>query len=266
MALAGCVGGRRAATRTATDRSRTATDETSPTATGTEPDGTPRLRAAARVVPAVRWVQSPDAIRVTAPDRDAFVPARLPSELAGPPASAFELRLGGASYTAESFPGVFSETPGVRQLYTGDESAGWLLFDVRETAATDATLVGPDGRRARLPADRLAGLDARSALRVADVTTPDGVRQGASFEVSVSVRNEDDGRGVWLGGIQQSGVYYTPTTGVPAGETREATVQPEAFGQPGSTVRLSLTWADGDRTLSVPIETEDTATTPRHTA
>ena len=274
-AVAGCVGDRRTGTRTTTDPTATrtttdptATDETSQTATRTESDGTPPLRAAARVFPAVRWVQSPDAIRVTAPDRDAFVSVRLPSALAGPPASAFDLRLGGASYTAESFPGVFSETPGVREPYTDDDSAGWLLFDVAETAATDATLVGPDDRRARLPTDRLGGLDARPALRVVDVTTPDGVRRRASFEVIISVRNEGDGRGVWLGGIQQSGVYYTPTIIVPPGETRDATARPEAFGQPGSTVRLSLTWAGGDRTLSVPITgaAETETTTQRHTA
>jgi len=194
---------------------------------------------------------------VTTPDRDTFFPVRLPPSLAGPPADRFELHVGEDVYTARQFPGIASETPGIG-LQRGDDPPRWLLFDVRATTATDARVTGPDGRRARLPPSRLEGLDSLPALRVETVDVPEEVTPDTGCRVTVRVHNAGDGRGVWLGGIQNGGVYDTPTVTVPPGETRTATAWPTAFGQPGSSLRFSLSWGRESRLIEVPITSHDT--------
>jgi hypothetical protein len=213
--------------------------------------------AAARVSTTIRWVGSPDAIQVTTPERDAFVSVRLPASLVGPSPDRFELHLGDDSYTAREFPGVSSETPTI-DLRRGAQTPRWLLFDIRSTTTTAATLVAPDGRHARLPPSRLDRLDALPALRVETVRVPDEVTPDAELRITVHVRNDGDGLGTWLGGIQNRGVYYTPTVTVPPGETREATASPTVFGQSGSRIRLSLSWGRDSRLIEVPIRNHDT--------
>lgn len=256
--LAGCVDDARTGSNGSTADGASETPSQSPT---TDRRATPATTqtdapfADAHVSTAVRWVDSPDAIRVATPDRDAFLSVRLPVALLGPALDRFELRVGGDSYTAREFPGINSETPGI-DLRRGDEPPRWLLFDVRATTATDARLIAPDGRRARLSPRRLDRLDELPTLRVESVQVPDETTPDAGVRVAVRVHNAGDGRGTWLGGIQRGGVYYTPTVTVPPGETRTATAYPTAFGQPGSSLRVSLSWGRASRLIEVPITDE----------
>ena|GEM_PF-1695801 len=258
--LAGCVDDARTGSNGSTADDAPQTPSQSPTTdTRTTPTTTQTDApfADAHVSTAIRWVDSPDAIRVATPDRDAFLSVRLPVSLLGPALDRFELRVGDDSYTAMEFPGIGSETPGVA-LRRGDEPPRWLLFDVRATTVTDARLVAPDGRRARLSPRRLDRLDELPALRVESVQVPDEITPDTGCQVTVRVHNAGDGPGTWLGGIQNGGVYDTLTVTVPPGETRTATAWPTAFGQAGSSLRVSLSWGRASRLIEVPITSHDT--------
>ncbi|MEZ3117714.1 hypothetical protein RYH80_17490 [Halobaculum sp. MBLA0147] len=157
--------------------------------------------------------------------------------------------------------------PVVGEWYGRESGGSWIFFDVTATdtatatpdqgTAPAATLVAPDGSRARVPGERLRRLAALPSFRVVDVTVPETARPRSRVEVAVTVRNEGDSRGYWFGGIQWGGVFYRPTVSVAPGETGRASSDVRV--SEGS-ISIRLRWPGEERSFSIDAPVEDTPT------
>jgi hypothetical protein len=229
-------------------------DGPEPTTTPTTTDQTtqpPTVRGVVRT--ALGYVRNNDRFVVDSPDCDAFCLLRLPTELAGPPSSAFELRLAGESYPLRGVPGFDTETPGVGAGYREGDTAGWVVADVPAAEAETATVVGPSGT-ARVPTNVVERLATLPAFSLVSVNVPETVSRDVGFDVSVTVRNDGDRAGYWLGAVQHGVPFYALSPLVPAGETRTETGDVTWVGAGDETARVVVRDADVRRTYEIPYE------------
>lgn len=202
---------------------------------------------------ALGYVYNSDHLAIEAPERDAFCLLRLPTRMAGPPSSAFELRLAGERHSLRGVPGFDTETPGVGAGYREGDTSGWLFADVPAVEATTATLVGPS-RTARVPTDVIGQLATLPSFSLAGVETPETAPRDVGFEVSVTVRNDGDRAGYWLGAVQHGVPFYRLSPLVPAGDEQTRTVSVTRVGADTETARVVVRDADVRRTYEVPYE------------
>jgi len=253
---AGCAVGTGCLSSPQGDRSRTTTGppgrETATTRTRRE-TATQTTTVDAVVRTALGYVYNNDRLAIESPDRDAFCLLRLPTELAGPPSSAFELQLAGESYPLRGVPGFDTETPGVGAGYREGDADGWVVADVPAVEAETATAVGPSGT-ARVPTDVTDQLATLPSFSLVDVETPETVPRDRGFEVSVTVRNDGDRAGHWLGAVQHGVPFYTLSPLVPAGDERTRTVDVTPTGAANGAARVVVRDADVRRTDEVPYE------------
>lgn len=267
LGLAGCLDSSETEsdrTATATEptatRTRTRTQTTDSTAT---PTGTPSPppQTDGQVFTAIRYIRGPDAITIDGPSRAQFALIQTPFGIDDPPPSAFELQTADGSFSpASERPGISLELPGVWELYTDESRSGSLLFDlpVIETETPELVL---DGTSYRLSAALTADLQATPEFTVTDVSGPSEVHPDGIVEIRVTVRNDGDRDGIFLGGIQQSGLPHTFETAVPVGERRTATARVEVYRDADSTVVLEVSWLGGTTVVEVPIRTESESAT-----
>ena len=123
--------------------------------------------------------------------------------------------------------------------YDADRGEGWVCFPLPATGAPEgAGLTCADNVWVPSP-DIRARLAAESPPLSVSWSVPDSVEAGASPAVEVSVTNEGDRDGRFVGALNRSGprVAYTPVAAasrlVPAGRTETWTPETHTLGEPG---------------------------------
>jgi hypothetical protein len=194
------------------------------------------------------------------------------SVISGPPPSrsALAFRFGGTEHaprTWDRIPARQSDATSGEQ-YSGENGSGWVAFELPETGdASDAALVWPGGEWRpddRLRAQLAASLPALSleAWRVPETVPLDGT---TAFELTV--RNDGDQPGWFVGAINASGWYPHRPVGrisrrIPSGETVTWEAPGEEIELPGedwsesvgdgeTDIDYELVWPDGTESESV---------------
>lgn len=205
---------------------------------------------------ALRYLHSDDAIGVESPEHDQFAFVRPPADLEAPGPDAFALELGDRQYEPRtSVPGFSVHMPEVNQVYSDEEPSGWLMFDVPTVQVDDGSLV-VESTRYPFEADELERFATAPELDLRSVSVPDEVAPDDPLEVEVSVANDGDARGVFLAGVQRSGLFATLTVPVEPDGRGTDRVWLDVYGNPGGSVHFRLVHAGGLERYSVPIETE----------
>jgi len=145
------------------------------------------------------------------------------------------------------------------------EASDWAVFELPETGDTsDAALVSPDGEwrpddalRARLAAPL-------PSLHVTEFGMPSSVPAGTSPTVTVTVSNESDTDGRFLGILRPPAGSYTTgqlvSRSVAAGTTATLEATVDAVGTPtpgreqGNSLRYALDWPGGSETATLAVE------------
>lgn len=199
------------------------------------------------------------------------------SVASGPPPSrsALAFRFDGADHaprTWERIPARQSDGSGSEQ-YSGENGAGWVAFDLPGTGdASDAALVWPGGEWR--PDDRLRGQLATPlpSLSLEEWRVPETVPLNSTATFELTVRNEGDQTGWFVGGINAEGWYPDRPVArvsrqIPPGETLAWEVpgeeidlpeedSSERVGDGEADVQYGLIWPDGNEWKSVPVVEE----------
>jgi len=215
-AFAGCIGGSDPVASTES-RVPSSTDEASPnTATGTS---TSQETVAAVLRASYRYVHNNDAIGVETPTHAQFAFVRPPNGDEEHPPHEYALELGGERVgPAGRADGFMSWTPGVESVYTDERRSDALKFDVPAIRAENAALTHGDRRWPLTDPvrDRLA---AAPDLRLESLDVPESVDRNERIELGVTVTNEGDRTGTYLGGFRRGGYPQDIDARVAPGET-----------------------------------------------
>jgi hypothetical protein len=255
--LAGCLGESSADTP---DRASDTPDDGSPGSSGSDTpgsdggtdtggdsgDGTGLSVSVEKLQPALVAMSTPDSIGVYSADRTQYLFLQLAVERGEAPArSELSFRFDGDEHD-------LLEADGPRDLwrlydeeesrYDGDRGEGWVCFPLPATGAPEgAGLTWGDNVWVPSPEVR-ERLGAESPPLSVEWSAPDTVEMGEPPAVEVSVTNEGDRAGRFVGALNRSGprVAYTPVTAtsrpIPAGETETWTLETDALdGQGGWT-------------------------------
>lgn len=164
---------------------------------------------------------------VTADDRQYLVLSVDVVSGPAPERSALAFRFDGAEHatrTWERIPALQSDGSAGEQ-YPGENGSGWVVFDLPETGdASDAALVWPGGEwrpDAHLRAQLAASLP---SLSLTEWQAPETVPLDGTTEFELTVRNEDDRTGWFVGAVNAEGWYPGRPVArisrrIPAGET-----------------------------------------------
>ncbi|WP_313692156.1 hypothetical protein [Halorarum halobium] len=192
-----------------------------------------------------------------------------------PSRSALRFRFDGTDHapkTWERIPARGSDGSDDEQ-YSGENGSGWVAFEIPATGdASDAALVWPGGEWR--PDDRLREqLDAPlPSLSLDGWRVAETVPLGGTTTFELTVRNEEDRTGWFVGGINADGWFpHRPVAHVsrqiPAGETVTWEVPGESIDLPGESwservgdgeadVHYELVWPDGDESKPVRVVDE----------
>ncbi|AUV83282.1 hypothetical protein C2R22_17880 [Salinigranum rubrum] len=271
--LAGCSSEQRGG-EPADDTSASPTAASTATATATPPETELRVELDA-LQPALVELDV-DYYRLVAEDDRQYLVLAVDA-ISGPPPSrsALVFRFDGTDHTPrtwERIPARQSDRSGSEQ-YSSENGAGWVAFDLPETGdASDAALVWPggewrpdDGLRRRLTAPL-------PSLSLVEWRGPETVPLDGTTTFELTVRNEGDETGRFVGAINGEGWYpHRPVTRlsrrVSPGETAtwEVTGEeidlPEAdwserVGDEESDLQYELIWPGGNEWKSIRIVDE----------
>lgn len=219
----------------------------SPDDTATTPDRTPPAGSLAASVlalqPAVVTLATPDSLGVSGePDTQYLFLSVAVTAGDPPPRSALTFRFDGDEYgpleTEEptAFWRRYHDEP---SRYDADSGEGWVCFPLPATGASEGAgltwsgnvWVPPPGVRARLAAE--------SPSLSVSWSVPGSVEAGSAPAVKISVTNEGERAGRFVGALNRSGprVAYAPAASdsrlVPAGGTETWTPETDTLGDAG---------------------------------
>lgn len=217
-----------------------------------------------KLQPALVAMSTPDSIGVYSADRTQYLFLQLAVERGEPPArSELSFRFDGDEYDPLEADGprdLWRLYDGEEGRYDADSGEGWVCFPLPATGAPEgAGLTWADNVWVPSP-DIRARLAAESPPLSVEWSAPDTVEVGETPAVEVSVTNEGDHDGRFVGALNRTGpaVAYTPVTAtsrlLPAGETEMWTLETDRL-DPGGTFDATyhLHWPDGhgQRTVEV---------------
>jgi hypothetical protein len=241
---------------------------------GTDPGtvGGPTLSVSVgKLQPALVAMSTPDSIGVYSGDRTQYLFLQLAVERGDPPArSELSFRFDGDEHDpleADGPQDLWRLYDGEESRYDADSGEGWVCFPLPATGAPEgAGLTWADNVWVPSPAvrDRLAA--AAPPLSV-EWAAPDTVEMGEAPTIEVSVTNEGDRAGRFVGALNRSGprIAYIPVTAIsrliPAGATETWTLETGALdGQGGWTpdggqtaATYHLHWPDRHRQRTVEV-------------
>lgn len=196
------------------------------------------------------------------------------SVVSGPPPSrsALTFRFDGADYTPRTWtriPARQADGSGGTQ-YPGENGGGWVVFDLPETGdASDAALVWPGGEWRPDDGLREQLATALPPLSLEEWRVPETVPLDSTTTFGLTVRNEGERAGWFVGGINAEGWYpHRPVArlsrAVPPGETVEWEVTGEAIelkdegwsdsvGDGEADIHYELVRPDGNEEASVQV-------------
>ena len=273
--LAGCSSGRDSGNDTPTDVTSTpstATPTTTATAAPPETELTVELDA---LQPALVELDV-DYYQLVAEDARQYLVLAVDVVSGSPPSrSALTFRFDGTEHaprTWERIPARQSDGSGGEQ-YSDENGSGWVVFDLPETgAASAAALVWPSGEWR--PGDQLKRRLAASLppLTLEEWRGPETVPLDGTTTFELTVRNEGDETGRFVGGINGEGWYpHRPVARVsrriPPGKTATWEVTGEEIdlpeegwservGDEEADLQYELIWPGGDDRESVRIVDE----------
>ena len=266
-ALSGCSTGPAKNTTETTGRGRQTTNQTVRATTVETTDRETTVSLVLRA--AYRYGVNNDSLSIQAPERAQFAFVSPPESTVGSPPTAFTLALNDERITpVSSVPGYDSQTPGVGTIYTADEPEGVLMFDVPTVDPETPALV-VDGDRYPVVPTPMKKLDVEKlgraqAFTLDEIATLETVTASESVPIEITVSNEGDRAGWFLGILQTQGFTMPVTHYVSSDETLTWTVRYEQ--QPGyddvETLHFSLSFADGEKTFQVAVDAETATPTP----
>ncbi len=226
--LAGCLGGPDTpATGTASSPTETTPASSPTTEPATDSTGSAAIEVIdAAVQPGVVALTTPDSIGVF-DDAGQYLLVRLDSGDGMPPTEGeFDLELDGDVYRPADFPAMLWRDGELGVGYSTEDGAGWLVFELPETASAEAVqLRWPGGQWT--PPDRIRErLSAPLPTFDVQFSVPETVSRGETPTLSLTVTNTSDipGRVVVVLNRVGPDVAYTPVRDViwdlESGETR----------------------------------------------
>lgn len=236
----------------------TATQTTSetPTATDSEDSAVGDVTVDS-LQPGIIEMGTPDSIGVFGDDRQFIFLHVNPGPGEAPDPSAFAFELDGSEYApVEKTQRIWRRYNEGEDAEYSPDLAGWLLFDLPETAddASTARLTWPDG--SWQPGDAIRErLASPTPSFDVSVDAPETVPVGESPSITLTVENTGSVPGRFLAAFNHAGpnIAYMPEAAfrplLEAGESREWNVEPSLYNpeeiSAGDTTRLTFDWVGG---------------------